>query len=770
MDRGRQYLAAGNLEKARIEFRNALQIEPKDAEAFYLNGLTAERRGDIREAVGFFQAAIDESPGDDRARARLAKALVLGGAAQRALEIIGPGLLEHPDNPDLLAARAAARHEIKDDFDAREDADRAVKLAPTNDNAIGVLAALAVESGDIPGAISIAGAAVSKAPTSVELRRLLASIYFTADQPQKAGEQLRAIVALEPHELTPRLQLASHLVKTHDPDEAQRVLEQGVKDLPDRDDAKLALVDFITSQRSRAAGEQTLLEFIRQEPDNYELRLRLGTLLERSGAAQEALGVYQDVIARAGGGSKGLAARDRIAAIEISRGNSDAAEKLVAEVLEKSPRDDDALIIRANIALERNDPADAIVDLRAVLGDQPKSAPLDRTLARAYLTKGEPAMAEQALRAALDVAPDDVSIKVELAQFLTQACRATQAVRLMEDAIQHAPDAASARQELVRAYLANRDFSAARTAAEDIQRLWPLSSDGYYLAGRVAHEQGRLEDTGKNLEQAFALQPDSVELLTSLTRFNLEQGRGTVAIARLRSILDRDPKNVQIFDLLAEVYLQKKDLANATLVLNEALAIEPRSWLSYWGLAQVRLAANDPDGAVAEYRKGLEVAPAQPRLLAELAGLYEKRGRIDEAVEQYDTLYRTDPTARQVAANNLAMLLVTYKTDRASLDRARDVTADLATSSSAVFLDTRGWVLFKRREYREAVAVLERAVDRAPDSKVIRYHLGMAQLRTGQRESARSNLESALSGSEDFTGVQEARSTLATLKGPHSTG
>jgi Tfp pilus assembly protein PilF len=46
----------------------------------------------------------------------------------------------------------------------------------------------------------------------------------------------------------------------------------------------------------------------------------------------------------------------------------------------------------------------------------------------------------------------------------------------------------------------------------------------------------------------------------------------------------------------------------------------------------------------------------------------------------------------------------------------------------------------------------------------------MAQLRTGQRENARNNLESALSGSEDFTGAQEARSTLATLKGPHSTG
>jgi len=59
---------------------------------------------------------------------------------------------------------------------------------------------------------------------------------------------------------------------------------------------------------------------------------------------------------------------------------------------------------------------------------------------------------------------------------------------------------------------------------------------------------------------------------------------------------------------------------------------------------------------------------------------------------------------------------------------------------------------------------LERAVERAPDSKVIRFHLGMAQLQLGLRDRARTNLESALAGPESFQGVDEARTALASLK------
>src|SRR5580704_8829518 len=59
---GRAYLASANYAKARIEFSNAAQIDPKDPEARFLLGQVAEKSGDARAALGNYQAAINIDP------------------------------------------------------------------------------------------------------------------------------------------------------------------------------------------------------------------------------------------------------------------------------------------------------------------------------------------------------------------------------------------------------------------------------------------------------------------------------------------------------------------------------------------------------------------------------------------------------------------------------------------------------------------------------------------------------------------------------------
>jgi Tfp pilus assembly protein PilF len=220
LDRGKQFLSQGNLDKASIEFRNALQIEPKDPDALYYGGRIAEERRNLGEAVHFYQAAVDGRPGFDKARAGLAKMLLFAGQTKRALAVLEPGVLKHPDNPDLLAARAAARHQDKDDTGARTDAEGAVRADPANEDAVAVLAAIYAETGENAKAIDLVNTAVVKAPAAVALRLILANLYLKADQPQKAEEQMRKIVALKPLETAPRTQLAMHFAKTNQLDAA----------------------------------------------------------------------------------------------------------------------------------------------------------------------------------------------------------------------------------------------------------------------------------------------------------------------------------------------------------------------------------------------------------------------------------------------------------------------------------------------------------------------------------------------------------------------
>ena len=78
--------------------------------------------------------------------------------------MIGPGLPDCPDDPGFasLRAAAAALHELNDDFEARRDAERAVQLSPTNENAISVLAALDLRAGDTDRAVTLVHDAVAK--------------------------------------------------------------------------------------------------------------------------------------------------------------------------------------------------------------------------------------------------------------------------------------------------------------------------------------------------------------------------------------------------------------------------------------------------------------------------------------------------------------------------------------------------------------------------------------------------------------------------------
>ena len=717
LERGKTLLADGSLKKAGVEFRNALQIDPRNVEAQLLNGRVAERLGDVRDAAIAYQTVIELQPGGADGPAALGRLFVFAGAPDRALALVAPALAQHPGHADLLTVRGAARAQQKDIAGALEDAQAAVTAAPANENAVALLASIYRQQQQLPQALALIAQAVQANPRSVDLRQILASLAGEAGDTATAEAQLRQVVALRPADMAHRTRLALFYARLKRIDDAQGVLVQAAKDLPDSNDAKLQLVDFIATQRSRAKGEKTLRDFIARDPDNQELKLGLGGLFQRVKADADALAVYREIVNTWGNSPAALIARNRIASIQVAARQYDAGRATVDETLKLNPRDNDALTLRAGLALERHEAAAAIADLRSVLRENPQSVSIRRTLARAHIENQEPVLAEDVLREAMQIDPHDRELRLDLAQLLSQTNRAAQAVTLLEETVRQAPADVAAREMLVRAYLSTNDVAAARTAAQDLQTLQPEGVSGHYLAGLAAEAGGKLDDAQQQFSRALELSPGATDALAAYAQLQIRRGKPDDALARVRVALEHDPRDARARNLLGEVLVVRKSYAEAIDAFSAATRDAPGWAVPYRNIAQAKFAQRDPAGATVAYERALEPTGYAVEIVGDLAALYEKGGKPDEAIALYDKLHEREPLMA-FAVNNLAMLLVTYRTDRPSLARARALTEPFAKSDSGSLLDTSGWVRFKLGENQDALELLQRAAGRSPASSV----------------------------------------------------
>jgi tetratricopeptide (TPR) repeat protein len=259
-----------------------------------------------------------------------------------------------------------------------------------------------------------------------------------------------------------------------------------------------------------------------------------------------------------------------------------------------------------------------------------------------------------------------------------------------------------------------------------------------------------------------AVAPAAVDPVTALVRLDLTQQHPDQAIARLDKIIAQFPRNPLPHNLKGEVLATLKRTDPAIASFRDAIALNPAWTTPYINLAAAEVAAGHNQEAITALQQGIKASNDAPQLVSNLAGLYERLGRTEEAIAEYEGLLKRDADSA-ISANNLAMLLVTYRSDRSSLDRARALTERFASSRNAAFLDTRGWVFYKRGDYADAVNALQKSVDKAPQAPELLYHLAMAELKSGARDSARQSLERALNSKVAFSDRDAAKRALADL-------
>lgn len=196
-------------------------------------------------------------------------------------------------------------------------------------------------------------------------------------------------------------------------------------------------------------------------------------------------------------------------------------------------------------------------------------------------------------------------------------------------------------------------------AAEQFQRAIasnPKSANGYYNLASALHKSGKLHNRQEDLVQAEQLynqcldyNPNHTECYRGLAVLLTETERPDAAMRLLEGWAARNPSLAAPRIELARILEETNNIPQATGRLVEALAIEPNNSRALTALGRLREVTGQPEQALANYQRSLEINRFQPSVAARVASLQAATGGpipIITPPNETRTVQQTPPVTR----------------------------------------------------------------------------------------------------------------------------
>jgi tetratricopeptide (TPR) repeat protein len=400
-------------------------------------------------------------------------------------------------------------------------------------------------------------------------------------------------------------------------------------------------------------------------------------------------------------------------------------------VVERSSAAPATLVALARLAAA----ADNFDAARQILAGLPASGVPPQAAAQAARLRAQLEAASGAADAALAAAADAARLDPEengfaVAETLVQLDRAEEAHAELERLQGDGATAKEAERRLALLALGTGDFAEAQQRFGARLQRGESPAEALFYLGVIAERRGNAD---------LALQ--------SYTRL-AEAGAGLLPRARAASLLIERGERDQGLALLDEFAKGNRDVAVDVAVAR----------------AQLLADAGDFDAALASIADALKRHPEHPNLAYQRAMLLERASRSREAVRAFDALLKLRPGDATVE-NALGYTLADR---RQQLTRSEQLirSAVAARPDNAAFLDSLGWVLYRRGDASSALPLLERAWRLSQEAEIA-AHWGEVLWATGAQSEARTVWARALARSPDS---EPLRATIERFTGkPGST-
>ncbi|MFM9916337.1 MAG: tetratricopeptide repeat protein [Rhizobacter sp.] len=762
--KGADYVRLADWDKANVEVRNVLQIDPKNAQAYFISAQIAEGKRDLQRAFASYSKALELKPDHIDAKVGLARVYLFAGEVDKSSQAVNEAMTADPRHVGartMQAALLSRQGKVPEAIALAQTLINEQKNAPVETSML--LAGLYASQGNSAAALGVVENALKIDPKNLSLLQVAAQIAGAANDTaiqSRAVGFFRQATELAPKNNDLWSAWAVHHTRRNELDLAEQVLRASIKAQPDESQRTLALLDFLAAGRGKDVAEKEFLAAISAKPKDTTLRFGLVNLYRASDRAADARRVLQEIIDLGKDAPSGLAARNQLAADRLANGKVAEARQLIGEVLAASPRDGAALVMHGRMLLADGDARNAIIDLRSAAKDQPGSPEVVGLLAQAHRKSGEPQLAREVLADAVKFKPDNAELRLLLAADMADARDYKAAAAEIDSAIKAAPVNLRAYDMKAQLALVQKDSAAAEKTYAALKTQFPQDPAGWLKLGKLYSDQKKFDAALKEYDEASRMAPGAPVPMLSAIGILIAQRRFDEANTRIDALMKSEPKNVLPYQLRGEVAAARNDLPLAEQAYRKMIEFAPTIPAGYVSLARVKALRNNVGEAIAVLEEGEKAIPNEVSLPATRAEWLSRAGRTDDAIALYEALVKRLPDEDSYA-NNLAYLLMESKGDQAHLERALSLTRRFKESNNAGYLDSLGWAHYRLGQYAEAVPVLERAVQRSPEAPLLQLHLGMALHKSGDATRAQEFLKKAIASKVPLPNLDEARVMVA---------
>jgi cellulose synthase operon protein C len=735
LESGERFFARTDYKGAAIQFRNALQIDPKFTPAHYQLARTYLKMQDWNDAYKELITTVGLAPENDQARIDLANLLISAGDLKQAQDQVDVLAGKQPENPDVHLTAAGLLAAKQQFSEAIRELRKAISLDPQRGDPYTRLALLELQTNQLGAAEESFKKAIDHSPANAGPEIALGSYYQS---------QLRFA-------------------------EAEQLFLHAIQNDQENPAPCIALARLYMAEGKKAEAEDFLSKSKPRFRDNSVGYRMLGDFYFAVGDYDGALKEYGEL--NRDHPKDGVVTKNYVQLL-IIKNRLDGAQKLNDAVLRNKPNDVDALVERGQIQIAKGRLANAVAALQTAIKSDPNNGPAYYQLGIAYDRDRRPEEAAKAWQDAVRHRPDLVDAQRALAlvalrkgDMIGLETYASQMVSLQPAS----PDgyALRALSHIRRLQLAQSDSDIQKAIA-----VAPQSPVGYLQLGNLMLARKDYRPAERAYQDALQRDNSYVDALRGLMNTYFTENQPQRAFDAARVQIAKVPDNSILYDVLGTALFdhkrRKQDVEDAETSLNKSIQLDGRNIDAWLKLIQVQAVRDSADQALATCQQALEKNPDEPGFYVLLGELYNSKQGWDDAKQAFQRALALNPQ-NPAASNDLAyVLLRTGGNPDVAMPLAETARSGMPDSPQAA--DTMGWVLYEKGAYSSAIDQFQDALKlaqkaKSPDDPTVHYHLGMAYEKTGRVALAREHLQRVLKINPNHWAADDVKKLLSELHG-----